>query len=428
MSFLSLGIKQNIDNLMKQNGINEPTPAQELAIPVILTGRDVLVQAQTGTGKTLAFLLPMLQNIKISSPAVQGLIITPTRELALQITKVAEKIGKVNGVRVLTIYGGQDIDRQLKKLNAAPHIVIGTPGRILDHLRRKTLTINHVNKLVLDEADQLLHMGFLDEVEELIVNTAPERQTMFFSATIPAKIKALSVNYMKKPKDLKVMSNSVTLDEINQIIVETKEEFKLDKLCGLINQYQPYLAMIFCHTKQRVSNLVAELAQRGYLVDELHGDLSQAKRNQVMRKFSTAKLQILVATDIAARGLDVEGVTHVFNYDIPHDVESYIHRIGRTGRAGQTGVAVTFVNPRQHDYLALIERGIKAKIAREKASQKKAIIEQHKVKEAKIIEESKKNSAKAKPFIKKNSLADNKKKKHSGTNNRSRRKAKPQNK
>ncbi len=428
MSFLSLGIKQDIDNLMKQNGINEPTPVQELAIPVILTGRDVLVQAQTGTGKTLAFLLPMLQNIKISSPAVQGLIITPTRELALQITKVAEKIGKVNGVRVLTIYGGQDIDRQLKKLNAAPHIVIGTPGRILDHLRRKTLTINHVNKLVLDEADQLLHMGFLDEVEELIVNTAPERQTMFFSATIPAKIKALSVNYMKKPKDLKVMSNSVTLDEINQIIVETKEEFKLDKLCGLINQYQPYLAMIFCHTKQRVSNLVAELAQRGYLVDELHGDLSQAKRNQVMRKFSTAKLQILVATDIAARGLDVEGVTHVFNYDIPHDVESYIHRIGRTGRAGQTGVAVTFVNPRQHDYLALIERGIKAKIAREKASQKKAIIEQHKVKEAKIIEESKKNSAKAKPFIKKNSLADNKKKKHSGTNNRSRRKAKPQNK
>ena len=428
MSFLSLGIKQDIDNLMKQNGINEPTPVQELAIPVILTGRDVLVQAQTGTGKTLAFLLPMLQNIKISSPAVQGLIITPTRELALQITKVAEKIGKVNGVRVLTIYGGQDIDRQLKKLNAAPHIVIGTPGRILDHLRRKTLTINHVNKLVLDEADQLLHMGFLDEVEELIVNTAPERQTMFFSATIPAKIKALSVNYMKKPKDLKVMSNSVTLDEINQIIVETKEEFKLDKLCGLINQYQPYLAMIFCHTKQRVSNLVAELAQRGYLVDELHGDLSQAKRNQVMRKFSTAKLQILVATDISARGLDVEGVTHVFNYDIPHDVESYIHRIGRTGRAGQTGVAVTFVNPRQHDYLALIERGIKAKIAREKASQKKAIIEQHKVKEAKIIEESKKNSAKAKPFIKKNSLADNKKKKHSGTNNRSRRKAKPQNK
>ena len=428
MSFLSLGIKQDIDNLMKQNGINEPTPVQELAIPVILTGRDVLVQAQTGTGKTLAFLLPMLQNIKISSPAVQGLIITPTRELALHITKVAEKIGKVNGVRVLTIYGGQDIDRQLKKLNAAPHIVIGTPGRILDHLRRKTLTINHVNKLVLDEADQLLHMGFLDEVEELIVNTAPERQTMFFSATIPAKIKALSVNYMKKPKDLKVMSNSVTLDEINQIIVETKEEFKLDKLCGLINQYQPYLAMIFCHTKQRVSNLVAELAQRGYLVDELHGDLSQAKRNQVMRKFSTAKLQILVATDIAARGLDVEGVTHVFNYDIPHDVESYIHRIGRTGRAGQTGVAVTFVNPRQHDYLALIERGIKAKIAREKASQKKAIIEQHKVKEAKIIEESKKNTAKAKPFIKKNSLADNKKKKHSGTNNRSRRKAKPQNK
>ena len=194
MSFLSLGIKQDIDNLMKQNGINEPTPVQELAIPVILTGRDVLVQAQTGTGKTLAFLLPMLQNIKISSPAVQGLIITPTRELALQITKVAEKIGKVNGVRVLTIYGGQDIDRQLKKLNAAPHIVIGTPGRILDHLRRKTLTINHVNKLVLDEADQLLHMGFLDEVEELIVNTAPERQTMFFSATIPAKIKALSVS------------------------------------------------------------------------------------------------------------------------------------------------------------------------------------------------------------------------------------------
>ena len=424
MSFLSLGIKQDIDNLMKQNGIVEPTPVQEMSIPVILTGRDVLVQAQTGTGKTLAFLLPIMQNIKVSSPAVQGLIITPTRELALQITKVAEKIGKVNGVRVLTIYGGQDIERQLKKLNAAPHIIIGTPGRILDHLRRKTLEISHVNKLVLDEADQLLHMGFLDEVEELIVNTAPDRQTMFFSATIPAKIKALSVNYMKKPKDLKVISNNVTLDEIEQIIVESKEEFKLDKLCGMINKYQPYLAMIFCHTKQRVSNLVAELAQRGYLVDELHGDLSQAKRNQVMRKFSTAKLQILVATDIAARGIDIEGVTHVFNYDIPHDVESYIHRIGRTGRAGQTGVAVTFVNPRQQDYLAIIERGIKSKIAREKASQKKAIQEREKEKEVKIMAENKKSKVSSKPFSNKTAVANNKKKKHSGTNNRSRRKPK----
>ena len=424
MSFLSLGIKQDIDILMKQNGIVEPTPVQEMAIPVILTGRDVLVQAQTGTGKTLAFLLPIMQNIKVGSPAVQGLIITPTRELALQITKVAEKIGKVNGVRVLTIYGGQDIERQLKKLNAAPHIIIGTPGRILDHLRRKTLEISHVNKLVLDEADQLLHMGFLDEVEELIVNTAPDRQTMFFSATIPAKIKALSVNYMKKPKDLKVISNNVTLDEIEQIIVESKEEFKLDKLCGMINKYQPYLAMIFCHTKQRVSNLVAELAQRGYLVDELHGDLSQAKRNQVMRKFSTAKLQILVATDIAARGIDIEGVTHVFNYDIPHDVESYIHRIGRTGRAGQTGVAVTFVNPRQQDYLAIIERGIKSKIAREKASQKKAIQEREKEKEVKIMTENKKSKVSSKPFSNKTALASSKKKKHSGINNRSRRKPK----
>jgi len=371
--FLTLGIRRAINDTLSENGIIEPTPVQVQAIPVLMAGKDVLAQSQTGTGKTLAFLLPILEKIQVNKTHVQALIITPTRELALQITKETKKLADKLGINVLSVYGGQDVDRQIHKLKGNTHIVIGTPGRLMDHLRRKTIYLSGVSKLVLDEADQMLQMGFLEDVEKIIRITSVKRQIMLFSATMPPKVRALAKRYMRKPADIRVQSQHVTLDEIKQIVVEMNEEAKLEKLCSMIDEYRPYLAIVFCHTKQRVSDLNTALIQRGYEADELHGDLSQAKRQQVMRRFSDAKLQILVATDIAARGLDIEGVTHIFNYDIPHDVESYIHRIGRTGRAGETGVAVTFVVPEERIYLRMIEQGISASIEKYKANGQKVI-------------------------------------------------------
>jgi len=365
--FLSLGIRPEINNDLKNKGITAPTPIQLQAIPLLLAGNDLIAQSQTGTGKTLAFLLPILEKIRVKESYVQALIVTPTRELALQITAVATQLSAIVGINVLSVYGGQAVDSQIRKLQGNPHIIIGTPGRLLDHLRRKTIVLSGVSKLVIDEADQMLHMGFLPDMEELIRNTSAKRQTMLFSATIPPAIRTLAARYMSKPKDLHVQSQNVTLDEIKQIVVELTEPAKLDKLCSMIDEYQPYLAIVFCHTRERAIAVNLALNHRGYNADELHGDLSPAQRKHVMRNFSEAKLQILVATDIAARGLDIEGVTHIFNYDISHDAESYIHRIGRTGRAGETGLAVTFVAPGEENYLRIIQRGIDATIEKYRA-------------------------------------------------------------
>lgn len=362
--FQTLDLRNELIDTLHKHGITDPTPIQEQAIPVLLAGRDVIAQAQTGTGKTLAFLLPILEKIDVTSPVIQALIVTPTRELALQITEEAEKLAPHTGANVLAAYGGQDVERQIKKLQGNTHIVIGTPGRLLDHLRRGTVDFGRLSMLVLDEADQMLDLGFLGEVEQIINQTSPDRQTMLFSATMPKAIRSLAARYMRAPEEIRVQSKRVTVDEINQIVIETTDRQKQDALCKMIDEYNPFLAIVFCRTKRRASTLNETLIQKGYLSDELHGDLSQAKREQVMKRFREAKIQILVATDVAARGLDVEGVTHVFNYDIPHDVESYIHRIGRTGRAGQTGVAVTFVAPRDRDFLRMIEKGVRTSIER----------------------------------------------------------------
>lgn len=365
---MGLGIRREINDILRENGIIEPTTIQVEAIPMILAGRDVIGQSQTGTGKTLAFILPILEKIDHTKPTIQALIITPTRELAMQITNEVTKIASKLEINVLSVFGGQDVDRQIKKLKGGTQIVIGTPGRLMDHLRRKTIYLSGVSKLVLDEADQMLHLGFLDDVEELVRQTSPKRQTMLFSATMPSKIRGMAARYMRKPADIRIQTHNVTLDEIKQIIVEVPEPEKVDKLCSLIEEYRPYLAMIFCHTKKRASALTAALVQKGYEADELHGDLSQPQREQVMRRFRDAKIQILVATDIAARGLDVEGVTHVFNYDIPRDVDSYIHRIGRTGRAGETGMAITLIDPHEQPYVRMIEQGISVSIEKHKVS------------------------------------------------------------
>ncbi|MCM0759185.1 DEAD/DEAH box helicase [Sporomusa sphaeroides DSM 2875] len=416
-NFSALGIRPELTQFLKTTGITRPTPIQVQAIPILLAGKDVIAQAQTGTGKTLAFLLPILEKIKISAPHVQALIITPTRELTLQITAEAAKLANILGINVLSVHGGKAVDEQIRKLKGQPHIVVGTPGRLLDHVRRKTLVLAGVSRLVLDEADQMLHMGFLEEVEELIKLTSSKRQTMLFSATMPPKVRGLAARYMDKPADIRVQTENVTLDEIKQIMIELPEAGKLDKLCSLIDEQQPYLAIVFCHTKERAKAVNTALIQRGYKADELHGDLSQAKRMQVMRRFSEAKLQILVATDIAARGLDIEGVTHVFSYDIPHDPESYIHRIGRTGRAGQTGAAITFISPGEHMYLRLIEQGIKSSIEKYKANGQKVI------KNAKKATPASTKKITEKPATAKKT-GDKKTVSHGGNNLRSRRKPK----
>lgn len=357
-TFNKLGIRSDLVEMLTKNQLINATPVQEAAIPLLLSGKDVIAQAQTGTGKTLAFVLPILEIINTEQPHVQALIITPTRELAIQITSEVKKLAPTVGASVLAAYGGQDVESQIHKLKGAAHIVVGTPGRLLDHLRRGTLSLSRVTLLVLDEADQMLHMGFFKEVEEIIQEVPRERQTMLFSATISEPIRKLAANYMHNPEDVRIEGKGITLEGIEQIVIETTDRGKQTILFDMIKQYQPYLAVVFCRTKVRAKKLTEALIENGFNADELHGDLSQAKREAVMKRFKSAKLQILVATDVAARGLDVEGVTHVFNYDIPHDGEDYIHRIGRTGRAGHEGMAITFATTKDRMTLQQIDKRI----------------------------------------------------------------------
>lgn len=363
--FAQLGVSESRVAMLKAMGIVSPTPVQEETIPIVARGRDVISQAQTGTGKTLAFVLPMLDKIDTSLPYIQGLIVTPTRELAIQITAEIKKLLDPRGeIRVLAVYGGQDVEAQLHKLKGNIHIVIATPGRLLDHMRRETISLAGVSMLVLDEADQMLHMGFLKEVEEILKHTPYKKQAMLFSATMPPSIREMAGRILRNPEHVTVKSERITVKDIRQWAVETTDREKQATLVKLLEVTQPYLSIIFCRTKTRAKTLNEALQEMGFASDELHGDLSQAKREKVMKQFRDAKLQLLIATDVAARGLDVEGVTHVFNYDIPHDVESYIHRIGRTGRAGESGLAITLFAAKDRRELADIENGIEMYLER----------------------------------------------------------------
>jgi len=365
-TFLQLGIRREINYTLKSLGIEKPTPIQERAIPYILEGKDIIAKAQTGTGKTLAFVLPILEKIDVQKSSVQALVLTPTRELAQQISREIKKmIENVEGINVLAVYGGQDVEHQLKKLKGIQHIIVATPGRLLDHIRRGTIDLSTLEMLVLDEADQMLHMGFLPEVDMIIRETSSSRQTMLFSATIPSEIRSLAKKYMRDPEFIEIKAKKVTVEEIKQIVIETTDRRKQATLFHLIEEHRPFLAIIFCRTKIRAKKLQDALVAKGYKSEELHGDLTQAKREKAIKRFRDTDIQFLVATDVAARGLDVEGVTHVFNYDIPHDVESYIHRIGRTGRAGGEGVAFTLVAPKDLDFLRMIEKGIHQKLERQ---------------------------------------------------------------
>lgn len=364
--FKSLGVSASIVNKLRSHGVATATPIQEKAIPFIMGGKDVIAQAQTGTGKTFAFILPILEKINPLDDHVQALIVTPTRELALQITDEFEKLTHdMAGVDVLAVYGGQDVDKQLKKLKKNVQIVVGTPGRLLDHIGRGTVQLSQVSFLVLDEADQMLHIGFLNEVEDIIKETPKTRQTMLFSATMPEEIRTLANKHMRKPEYIQVEKTQGPADNVKLIAIHTMDRAKQATLIQLVETHRPYLAVIFCRTKRRVSKLYEVLRSHKFLCDELHGDLSQSKREQVMKRFRDGEIQLLIATDVAARGLDVEGVTHVFNYDIPQDAESFIHRIGRTGRAGTKGIAITFYSTDDRPTLDMIEKELNITIKKE---------------------------------------------------------------
>ena len=356
MKFNELGLSKEMVQAVERIGFEEATPVQQETIPYVLQGIDVIGQAQTGTGKTAAFGLPTLEKIDARKKEVQALVVAPTRELAIQTQEELYRLGKEKKIHVQAVYGGSDIKRQVRILKGGPQIVVGTPGRLLDHIKRKTIKLQHVETLVLDEADEMLNMGFLDDIEAIIKALPKERQTLLFSATMPEDIKRIGVQFMKEPKHIKIKSKEMTASLIEQFYINAREEEKFDMLTRLIDVHEPKLAIIFGRTKRRVDELSRGLRLRGYNAEGIHGDLSQAKRSSVLKMFKREELNILVATDVAARGLDISGVTHVYNYDIPQDPESYVHRIGRTGRAGKNGLSVTFVAPNERTYLQIIEK------------------------------------------------------------------------
>ncbi len=371
MNFSQLGISEDIVKILKNNGITEPTPVQAESISLIKEGKDIIVESQTGTGKTLAFLLPIFENISPKAEAVQALILTPTRELALQITEEALKLKAAKDINILAAYGGKDIGSQLKKLKTGIHLIIATPGRLLDHLERKTIDLSKLKTFVLDEADQMLLMGFKNEVEAIIKETSKKRQTLCFSATINSDVKRLAYRYMKDPETVAIRKKEVTLDAIKQEVVETTDRRKQDALCTVLDQDNPYMAIIFCRTKRRADELEIALYRRGYNCEKLHSDILQSKRERIMKAFRNGDFQYLIATDVASRGLDISGVSHIYNYDIPESTESYIHRIGRTGRAGEEGYTCLFIDPKDRLRLDEIEKAIKFKIPRRNLGEEK---------------------------------------------------------
>ena len=377
-SFGNLAISRHIASAIKDMGFEEPSPIQAQAIPILMEGKDIIGQAQTGTGKTAAFGIPIVERINPRIRKVQALVVTPTRELAIQVAEEISKIGRYKGIKTLPIYGGQSIDRQIKALNYGVHIAIGTPGRLLDHLRRNTLKIDSTNIVVLDEADEMLDMGFVEDIQAILEYTPEEKQTLLFSATMPIEIIRLSRRYLKNPETIKVSKDEITAPLIEQVYYEVRENQKLDGLCRLFDCENITRSIIFCRTKRGVDELSSSLQARGYQVEGLHGDLSQMQRNKVMKMFKEGGVEHLIATDVAARGIDVDNVSHVINYDVPQDPESYVHRIGRTGRAGKTGIAVTFVTQREFRQLRLIEKIANTRITPRKIPSLNEVIEKQK--------------------------------------------------
>ena len=351
MKFEELNIDERILRAVEDMGFEEASPIQANAIPAVMEGRDVVGQAQTGTGKTAAYSIPMLQKIDPDLKKVQAIVLCPTRELAVQVSEEIRKLAKyMSDIKVLPVYGGQEIVRQIKSLKTGVQIVVGTPGRVMDHMRRKTVKFDNVSMVILDEADEMLDMGFREDMETILTETPSDRQTVLFSATMPKAIMEIAKNFQK---DAQV---------IEQYYYEVRPKNKSEVLCRLIDIYNPRLSVVFCNTKRQVDELISDLKGRGYFADGIHGDMKQAQRDRVMADFRSGKTEILIATDVAARGIDVDDVDIVFNYDLPQDEEYYVHRIGRTGRAGREGLALTFISGKEVYKLKDIEHYCKTKI------------------------------------------------------------------
>ena len=367
LRFEDMNISNEICRAVLDMGFEEATPIQSQAIPVILEGKDIIGQSQTGTGKTAAFGIPLLERINPEDRRLQALILCPTRELAIQVSEEFRKLLKYkDNIRVLPIYGGQPIDRQIAALRKGTQVVIGTPGRVMDHMRRRTIKAETVQMMVLDEADEMLDMGFREDIETILVKIPEEHQALLFSATLSPEILDITKRFQKNPEFIKIVRKELTVPNIEQYYFDVKEKTKLDALCRIIDVYDPKLAMVFCNTKKRVDDLVEMLQGRGYFAEGLHGDLKQAQRDKVMQKFRNGTIEILVATDVAARGIDVDDIDVVFNYDVPQDEEYYVHRIGRTGRAGKAGKAFTFCVGKEIYKLRDIMRYTKTKIQQQK--------------------------------------------------------------
>ena len=373
--FEDLGLSEDCLKAVASMGFEEPTPIQQKAMPVLLSGKDMIGQAQTGTGKTAAFGLPIIEAIELKDRFVQAIVLAPTRELAVQAAEEINKLAKFKELHAIAVYGGTSIDRQIAALQKGVHIVVGTPGRVLDHLRRKTLKLDRIKIVVLDEADEMLDMGFIDDINSIIRTTPKKRQTLLFSATMPVEILSIAKRYMIEPEKVIIESETLTAPKIDQIFYEVKHNEKVEALSRLIDITDSGRFLVFCHTKRECDYVADTLRFRGYPVEAMHGDYNQAQREKVLKKFKDSDIDILVATDVAARGLDITDISHVVNYSIPQDPESYVHRIGRTGRAGKEGIAVTLVTPRETMQLRLIKNVSRATITRMKLPTKVELLE-----------------------------------------------------
>jgi ATP-dependent RNA helicase DeaD len=363
--FEDLTLSKELRKAVQDLGFEEMTPIQAKTIPLILEGKDVIGQAQTGTGKTLAFGLPLLESLHSRTKKPQALVLCPTRELAIQVAEELQRVLRhKREITILPVYGGQPIDRQIRTLKSGAQVVIGTPGRTIDHIKRGTLNLDAVKMVVLDEADEMLNMGFIDDVEEILQHVSRERQTLLFSATMPKPILDLTRRYQRTPEFVKVIHKQLTVPNVEQAYFEVRETSKLDVLCRIIDMYGLKSSLVFCNMKRRVDDVVMQLEARGYPAKGLHGDMTQPQRSHAMDRFKRNRTEILVATDVAARGLDIDNIEAVFNYDLPQDEEYYVHRIGRTARAGKSGQAFSFVVGREVYKLREIEEYASTKITR----------------------------------------------------------------
>jgi ATP-dependent RNA helicase DeaD len=386
--FQALGLSDNTITALINKGFEEPTPIQEKTIPLLLAGtRDLIGQAQTGTGKTAAFGLPIIEKAVENLGVVQAIVLTPTRELAIQ---VAEEINSLKGrkkIRVMPVYGGQAITHQLRGFRQGVDIVVGTPGRILDHIKRKTLRLDTISHFVLDEADEMLNMGFIDDIEMILKATNTDKTTLLFSATMPREILNIAKRYMREYDVVSVRKQEMTTELTDQIYFEVNESDKFEALCRIIDMAEEFYGIVFCRTKNDVDQTAGRLMDRGYDAEGLHGDISQVQREKILSKFKKHHINILVATDVAARGIDINDLTHVINYALPQDPESYVHRIGRTGRAGKEGTAITFITPAQSKRLLLIQRVTKSTIRKERLPKVEDIIKNKKNRIVSLLKE-----------------------------------------